>query len=343
MPPSFLSLTASTRAMPLRQLLARVRAWWMAELAAMAPISLRQRIGVSRRAVASLRVTPDGIVPPGAGVRWSAASRPASLHLDPALVFETTLKFPRQAEDNLRRIVGHHLGLVIPMDPASLAFDHVIAARDPAEGTLAVAVAVAKRAALEQACAAARQAGFAPVEAVVERGGQIDARFNLLRHDLRAPPGKRRSAFRVMELAALVLFLAAGGVRIYRMDLDRDQLLARIAQLRTEVRAVQQLQDEARQLAESIAVLQGRREAPPPLAVLSELTRLLPDDTWITFLHARDRTLELAGNSKHAASLIGLFEQAPGFQAPRFQSPVTANPDGSEHFDLVVTVRRAAL
>ena len=175
---------------------------------------------------------------------------------------------------------------------------------------------------------------------MIDRGGEIDGRFDLMRHE-RRPSSATGGRFwlRALEAAILLLVLATAGVQFYRMDTGQTQVASRIAQLRTEAATVMQLQRKAQQLAESAAALRARRDAASPLQILAAMTRLLPDDTWVSFVHVQDRTVEMVGNSRHAASLIGLFEQAAGFQAPRFLSPVTTNPDGSEHFDLAVTIR----
>jgi general secretion pathway protein L len=338
--------------------LVRFWTWWMGELKALVPASLRHRFDAQAQTATWLRVAPDGLTLGGvqngrlvsrrleqALVRRSGSvpSARVSLRLDPALVFETTLTFPRQAEANLRQIVGHHLGLIIPMDPAALAFDDKVVRRDPVTQTVVVAVAVIKRTTLDRACEAARQAGFLPAEAVIDRAGEVDGRFNLLRHERQLPASKGRTLrLRALEAAALLLVLATAWVQLHRMDRDDNQLASRLAPLRAEAAAVVQLQREVQKSADSVAALQARRAMAPPLRVLAEVTRLLPDDTWITFLQAQDNRVELIGNSKHAASLIGLFEQSAGFSAPHFQSPVTTNPDGSEHFDLVVSIRQRA-
>jgi len=353
-----MTLSPAVHALPLRDRITRFWAWWAAELKAAVPASLRQRLGDRAQAATWLRIAPNGMTlgvaergrfvtrtlnPEVAPQSGGVPPRRGRLRLDPALVFETTLTLPQRAEANLRPIIGHHLGLIIPMEPAALAFDHVVIRRDPAAQTLHVAVAVTKRSTLDRACAAAWQAGFSPSEAVIDRAGDVDGRFDLLRHERRPQALKGRTwRLRALEVAILLLVLAAACVQWYRTDLDQARSASRIAQLRAEAAAVMQLQRQEQQQEEAVAVLQARRLMASPLTVIVELTRLLPDDTWITFLHAQDRNVELVGSSKHAASLIGLLEQSDGFEAPRFQSPVTTNPDGSEHFDLVVTVRRKA-
>ena len=56
--------------------------------------------------------------------------------------------------------------------------------------------------------------------------------------------------------------------------------------------------------------------------LIDELSRILPDHTWISRLDLSDSELQLQGQSSASASLIAIIEASPQFENARFRSPV---------------------
>ena len=76
--------------------------------------------------------------------------------------------------------------------------------------------------------------------------------------------------------------------------------------------------------------------------MLNEVTRLLPDDTWVVQFSRRDDQLTLSGFSAKASALIGLLEQSDLLADVRFRSPVNLDPRLQlERFNLSAGVARA--
>ena len=95
--------------------------------------------------------------------------------------------------------------------------------------------------------------------------------------------------------------------------------------------------DEANQ---TLGFFQSRRNEAPPLAILDELTRLVPTDSWVKQLTVHGRTVEIGGNSPRASDLVSRVEGSAIFENPRFRSPITLAPDGkSERFDLSLDIK----
>ncbi len=57
--------------------------------------------------------------------------------------------------------------------------------------------------------------------------------------------------------------------------------------------------------------------------LLDDMTRIIPDDTWVNRVDFSDGEIQLQGQSGAAAGLIGLIEASPTFHNARFRSPVT--------------------
>ena len=68
--------------------------------------------------------------------------------------------------------------------------------------------------------------------------------------------------------------------------------------------------------------------------VLKSLSRLLPDNVWLTDVTLEGRELAFSGMAEDASILIPLVERAPEFEQARFHAPSTRmtvrGPDGGE-------------
>ena len=76
---------------------------------------------------------------------------------------------------------------------------------------------------------------------------------------------------------------------------------------------------------------------------LEELTRRLPDDSYLTSLHIEGDTLRMSGISSDAPALVTKLEQSPLFKNAHFSAPTTQSPeDPRDHFQLELNTRNIA-
>ena len=107
-----------------------------------------------------------------------------------------------------------------------------------------------------------------------------------------------------------------------------------------EANEVQRLQKSVEtQLRETNFLLEKKRTEPVLVYVLDDLTKLMPDGTWLTYLQYKSGDLQVRGESTDASSLIGLVEASPLFENTRFVSPVTRNSaSNTDRFQLAMDV-----
>ena len=68
---------------------------------------------------------------------------------------------------------------------------------------------------------------------------------------------------------------------------------------------------------------------------INELTRILPDDTWLNRLVIRNNKMEIQGESTAATAIIEIVENSSYFRDVQFRSPVTRNnATGKDKFNV---------
>jgi general secretion pathway protein L len=272
--------------------------------------------------------------------------RDVTLALAPKLVLRRRLTLPAAVEDNLRATIGYDLDRLTPFKAEDVAFDAAVVERDSARRTIGVDLVAVRRRALEQAIALARSFG-ANVVAVVPGAPQDAATspVNLLAPEDRAVAG----GFLRWHVLAPLALLCALVVAIIVVPLwqKREYAIAMMnaadqAAIRAQIS--DRLRSEVdRMVGEYNFALERKFTTPGVAQVLNELTKLLPDDTWLTQFEVKStirgkttqREVFMRGESANAGKLISLLENATlvGHAAPR--SPTTKlQPGPGESFDI---------
>jgi general secretion pathway protein L len=127
-------------------------------------------------------------------------------------------------------------------------------------------------------------------------------------------------------LTSLALFFGltwgAGVFMHYRKV--REAVNAEITKRRPAVEALEKLQKQRDEYRKEIAELDQIRSGEISKGeVLEELTRLLPDTTWIWNLKYNGKEIELSGFADSASDLIPLLDRSPLFEKVEFLAPVT--------------------
>ena len=65
------------------------------------------------------------------------------------------------------------------------------------------------------------------------------------------------------------------------------------------------------------------------MLALDALSRVLPDNTYVTELRMDKDKLQIAGTSQDAAALVRLIEQSAHFKHATFSAPTTRSVDGT--------------
>ncbi len=260
----------------------------------------------------------------------AAGAEEVILQLPPDQVMQRDITLPLATEDNLREVLGFEIDRLTPFKREMVSYDHVGLARNPLEGTLSVRLYVVQRSKLEALVARLKVLGIQPTAVTVKdpEGGSempvLPVVPNFLegqRRHVRITPMQRLA--RISTWVMLALLVVAAILPLWNQQRHIRALESALSSVQREVQQSRKLSTELSALADDYHFLvQRRKAAERPLSYLNELSRVLPDDTWLLRLEVDDRHVGLQGESKDGSKVLSLIENSPLFKETRFAAPV---------------------
>jgi Tfp pilus assembly protein PilN len=165
--------------------------------------------------------------------------------------------------------------------------------------------------------------------------GQAPLGVNLLPPAARAAIQLGRFSFTALLLMVFVGLTCAWGASAFiqtRVELYRVN--QQIAELSQEVKEVEGLLRESRVLAQQMESLGKIAQSPDKLTILKELTRLIPNNTYLVNLRLSKQYVNLSGMSSAASDLIPLLDKSGLLKKTEFASPIVTDANKLEHFKI---------
>lgn len=340
--------------------------WWTRSLAAWLPARWRATLGLGRDRLLlaqdpdalQLRLqTVDGVEGPvvrdvgrlPAGELLGIDADPLATVLAPSIVdlprwlvlpanagLRRRLTLPAAAADRLRDVVSFEIDRQTPFTADTAAFDARILDRR-ADGQLDVELVAVPLVAIQPRLAAL--GGVAETLAGIDLADSSGTPLgvNVL------PPAQRRhradpwSKWNWVLGALAVVALAAGlwqvlANRRAAADAFEQEVTARATQAKSASARRQQLID---QVEGQTYLDQMRRGRPSAIEVLDELSRRLPDTTYLEKVAIENDRITLIGLSSEASSLVRRLEGSPLWRAPALTGALQLDPrSGKDRFTL---------
>ncbi|MEO7917047.1 MAG: PilN domain-containing protein [Dokdonella sp.] len=266
------------------------------------------------------------------------------LCIDNDRVLRRNVALPSAAEANLRQVLSFEMDRQTPFKADQVYFDSRVVSRDASGRNMQVEVVLMPRAQLDEEIAVVA-GGALPMDGIdtwQRDQGHQRRHVNLLPVERRF----RRRNMRVPIIAGLVLLAIilllvnmalslsnrSQAIELMRADVDRMDTTAR------KVRGQKQM------LLDSIGganfLAEKKRTTAPVIALIDDLTKRIPDNTFIERLNIENNQVQLQGQSSEAAKLIGLLTDSPYLANPNFQGPI--QPDarsGKERFQITADLK----
>jgi general secretion pathway protein L len=322
--------------------------WWTDELKQLLPDAWQNRLRLATRRLSmqfsesglQLGVADDHEITPLqtlsleqdillAQKQLKAVLEPDELHelprflvLDSKKVLHKELKFPAATEANLQQVLSFEMDR---QDTGEINLELLVAPRrmvDPFLEKLAAR-------------------GLTPAGVDVEQAGRI-AGVNLLPAERRQNPLPPRARLNLGLAAAVIVLLVAVMVQSLGARAERVfQLEEAIAEVQDEARRVQRLKEQVADTSEAASFLTRKRsQSPLAIEILAEVTKILPDGTYLDRLVVGEQSVVMQGKSGNAQQLIELVNRSDMFEAAAFQGSTRLDSaSGLEIFEVTSQLR----
>jgi general secretion pathway protein L len=235
------------------------------------------------------------------------------------------ISLPAAAEENLREVLGFEMDLHTPFKVSDVYYDYTIIGRDAERQTLSVDLVYAPREAVDSLVEGAASLGLKTDVVTCRRRDNNNLQpINLLPQDLRRA---RRLDVKSLNLAltALLAALLVAAITIPIVQKNRaiDVMDERVQTAAAAAREGAALRQDLEKMADASQFLIDKKASDVMVVeVIDEISRILPDHTWIARLDLVGTEMQIQGQSSASSSLIRLIESSAWFENARFSSPV---------------------
>lgn len=275
----------------------------------------------------------------------AAHDLPRWLLLPAAVALRRRMPLPAAAADRLRDVVGFEIERQTPFAADAVAFDARVLGRREGDGQIDAELVAVPRAALDTAQRALGDlaGGLAGID--VLGGDGVPLGVNLL-----DPAQRRRQAdpLRAWNLALAVVAVVALAATLWQLLQNRRAAGDAFEQAAaSRVEAARQVSARRQALVDTVegqAFLDRMRAGrPTAVEVLDDLSRRLPDGTYIEKFAIESDRITLIGRSNEASALIGRLEGSKLWRNPALTGALQPDPrTGRDIFTLTAELAVAA-
>lgn len=263
---------------------------------------------------------------------------------DQVLAKQVTL--PLAAEENFREVLGFEMDRETPFTAAQVYYDGIVLERRPKENALSLQLLLTPRKVLDDLLTRLGELGFNPRQVTSRDADGTPFSANLIPPEERSRNTDKTRYLNIgLGMAVLLLLITAISLPLLHKAKVIRTLESAIDMTTGKANLAGKLRGKVDQLDMGTRFLVEKKQSTPLVVeTIAELTRILPDDTWVTRLEINGPEVQVQGQSASAAALIPLLESSPELQNARFRSPVTQTPNAKtqERFHLSVEAQPEA-
>lgn len=273
------------------------------------------------------------------------AALPRWLILPASSALRRRLVLPPAAAERLRDVVGFEIDRQTPFSADAVAFDARVLRRRDSDGQLDAELIAVPRGVIDPQIAT-----LGPLAATLAGIDVAGADGAPLGVNLLAPLQRsvHRDPWHAWNIALAVLAVLLVGAMLWQLLANRRAAAAafeqRISAQADEGRLAAAQRQQLINLIEGQAFLDDARASrPPTIEIIDELSRRLPDGTYLEKLTIDDKQLLLIGLSNEAAALVGRLQGAELWQRPALAGALQPDPaSGRDRFTLTAGLDRDA-
>ncbi len=236
---------------------------------------------------------------------------PHFLLLERNTILSKEMTLPMATEPNLQQVLTFEMDRQTPFRASDVYFGWKISKRNRETGQITLDIHVAPRRQVDKAMEYLRSLGLSLTGVDVLEDGKTMG-LNLLPPAQRVREVKRKTRMNLVLAGVAVLLLSVVMTQsLYLRSHQLAELEAAIAEVRDEARLVQTIKEQIADTSEAAGFLTVRRAASPlAIELLADITRLLPEDTYLDRLVINQTRVQMQGKSQNAQRLIERVNQS---------------------------------
>ncbi|MBQ0757776.1 MAG: PilN domain-containing protein [Amphritea sp.] len=326
--------------------------WWLGQLGQMLPA--RIRAGLKQDNLCLLIELQDHQFKISTGKQnwtiqapWDKSSLPeplkhviakaqnATLSLPEDMTLQTRVSVPRTAKDFINNVVRFEMDRLTPFKADQVYFDTGSITDEPGTEQCCVELYLVPINKLQTALDQLNQLGIAPDRVIPQQFLTHQDSINLLPKSDETSVQTRYQRFQVgLSCINLLLLITVITLPLIDKQTQVEQLTEEVSQLRIQAEQVFQIREERQTLFEQQQnFIELKQQQSSVLAIIAELTRILPNEVWLNKISMQDKSLRIQGEAGNASELIALLQNSGQLTDVSFFSPITQNPrSGKERF-----------
>ena len=255
-------------------------------------------------------------------------------------VLRRRFELPAASRATLARAVPFELERLSPIEADKLYYDFSILETGRSKKQAELELRIVKRSAVDSAIALARAAGL-KVGAIRFAGDGREANWRAFPVDRGAWLRIKWRQWNVFALfgLAVVLVVAVVFAAYMRGASAADALSDEVDSASARAAVVHRINHQISDVRAQIEFPLAQKRTPFLLAILAEVTRELPDGTWLTEFQYDGGKVHIQGFAKSASDVVGEIDRSPMFANAQFMAPLQSAQNGNERFDLSFDVK----
>jgi len=252
--------------------------------------------------------------------KHEAREVPRFLLLDPSQVLRKEMQLPAATESNLQQVLSFEMDRQTPFRASDVYFTWKKLEGEKDSGQIRIELFVVPRREVDSSLEKLVATGLAVSGVDILEGGHT-AGVNLLPPEKRLRVVNPRSRLNWGLAAAAAVLLLVLMVQSLNLRANRlNELETAIAEVQDEARRVRRLREQVEETSEAASFLTRRRAASPlAIELLADITRILPDDTYLDRLVISEESILIQGKSSNAQQLIEVVNKDESFDQAAFR------------------------
>jgi general secretion pathway protein L len=258
------------------------------------------------------------------------------IEIDPRLLMTRRVRLPAAAKRNLLDVLGYEMDRLSPFEADQVYYHFTPKTENDHSDWLAGQLTLVQKRRVDPWYQMLTELGIAIGQVTVVGESQP-----LMLKPRQSGLSRRGiNSTMLLWLAVLLLSVVTAGGLVWQQRQIAIDLQQKMQAAREQAAQSMRLEEKLTARRKAIGMVSAQRQDYLAVSdILLELTRLIPDGSWLQRVNLNSDSLIVSGQSDQASALIALLEASPMFASVRFKSPVVRDRrSGKEKFDLTMSL-----